>query len=64
MAVPKANQKAVNKYVANHYDRINVTFAKGTKEVIKAAAADAEESVNAYISRAVMERMERESVGR
>ena len=29
--VSKAQQKAVNKYVKNNYDRINVTFPKGQK---------------------------------
>ena len=32
--VSKAQQKAVNKYVKNNYDRINVTFPKGQKEII------------------------------
>ena len=54
MTVPKANQRAVNKYVKNNYDRINVTFKKGTKERIQAAAAAQGESVNAYIVRLVL----------
>ncbi|WP_295617294.1 hypothetical protein [uncultured Intestinimonas sp.] len=36
---------------------------KGKKEVIQARAADAGESVNAYINRAVDQRMEREEAG-
>ena len=32
--ISKAQQKAVNKYVKNNYDRINVTFPKGQKEII------------------------------
>ena len=36
--ISKAQQKAVNKYVKNNYDRINVTFPKGQKELIKAHA--------------------------
>lgn len=60
MAVPKANQRAVNKYVKNNYDRINVTFPKGEKETIKAHAEARGESVNAFIIRAVREALERE----
>lgn len=56
--VSKAQQKAVNKYVKNNYDRINVTFPKGTKEELEAAAAAAGESVNSYIRTAVSRRME------
>ena len=58
--VSKAQQKAVNKYVKNNYDRINVTFAKGRKEEIKAHAESHGESVNAFIVRAVNEAMERD----
>ncbi len=61
MAVPKANQRAVNKYVKNNYDRINVTFPKGEKETIKAHADARGESVNSFIARAVREAMQRES---
>ena len=61
--VSKAQQKAVNKYVKNNYDRINVTFAKGRKEEIKAHAESHGESVNAFIVRAVNEAMERDNGG-
>lgn len=60
--VSKAQQKAVNKYVKNNYDRINVTFPKGQKEIIMQAAEAAGESVNGYIKKAVDERMERENI--
>lgn len=56
--VSKAQQKAVNKYVKNNYDRINVTFPKGTKEELENAAAAVGESVNNYIRTAVARRME------
>lgn len=59
--ISKAQQKAVNKYVKNNYDRINVTFPKGQKEVIIKAATAAGESVNGYIKKAVDQRMEREA---
>ena len=38
MAVSKAQQKAVNKYMKENYDRVNLTFPKGKKELIKAHA--------------------------
>ena len=59
--VSKAQQKAVNKYVKNNYDRINVTFPKGQKEKIAESAKAAGESVNGYIKKAVEQRMERDS---
>lgn len=62
MAVPKANQRAVNKYVKNNYDRINVTMPKGRKDEIKAHAEDRGESVNAFINRAIDETMERDKL--
>ena len=37
--VSKAQQRSVNKYVKENYDRINVTFSKGRKEVIKVSTA-------------------------
>lgn len=58
--VSKAQQKAVNKYVKNNYDRINVTFPKGQKEKIAEAAKAAGESVNGYIKKAVDDRLEHE----
>ena len=35
MPVSKAQQRAVNKYVANNYDRVLVTMPKGQKDIIK-----------------------------
>ena len=60
MAVPKANQRAVNKYVKNNYDRINVTMPKGRKDIIQAHATAQGESVNGFINRAISETMERD----
>lgn len=56
--VTKAQQKAVNKYIKNNYDRINVTLPKGYKDTLKTAAEAAGESVNGYIKTAVDMRME------
>ena len=59
--VSKAQQKAVNKYVKNNYDRINVTIPKGKKAEIQKAAEAAGESVNNYIRSAIDMRMSSES---
>ena len=59
--VSKAQQKAVNKYVKKNYDRINVTFPKGQKEILREHAKNQNESVNACIVRSVSEAMDRDS---
>lgn len=61
MAVSKAQQKAVNKYVRDNYDRVNVNMPKGQKETVKAHAEARGESVNAFINRAVLETMDRDN---
>lgn len=60
MPISKSNQKAVNKYVKNNYDRINVTMPKGKKDDIKTHAEKRGESVNAFINRAIDNQMERD----
>ena len=59
MPVSKAQQKAVNKYMSENYDRI--TVPKGQKEIIKAHAEAHSESVNGFINRAIEETMERDN---
>ena len=63
MPVPKANQRAVNKYVKNNYDRINVTMPKGKKDIIQAHAEANGESVNGFINRAIDQTMAQEAAG-
>lgn len=50
--------KAKNKYNSQNYERINFTIPKGEKELIKAAADAAGESVNSFIYKAVKTRLE------
>lgn len=57
MAVSKAQQKAVNKYVKENYERIVVNVQKGERDLIKAHAESKGESVNAYICRLIREDM-------
>ena len=60
--ISKKQQACVNRYVAANYDRINVTFRKGEKELLRIAAAKAQKSVNAYIVDAVHEAMKKEDI--
>lgn len=61
MAVSKAQQKAVTKYVKNKYDRFGLTMPKGTLDTIKAHAETRGESVNGFVNRAISETMERDN---
>jgi uncharacterized protein (DUF1778 family) len=63
MAVSKAQQKAVNKYMSTNYDRINLTVPKGRKDIIKAFADSQGKSVNSFISEAIDEKMGRDKEG-
>ena len=49
MPVSKAQQKAVNKYMAEKYDRINLVVPKGRREELRAKAEAAEKSLNSYL---------------
>lgn len=60
MTVSKAQQKAQNKWISKTYDRINLTVAKGKKEIIQAHAEAHSESVNGFINRAIDEAIERD----
>lgn len=60
----KASTKAQNKYIAKAYDRINLTMPKGKKETIQAHAEACGESVNAFINRAILETMDRDTATR
>ncbi len=60
MAVSKAQQRAVNKYMKENYDVYQIRMPKGKKEVIKAHASGQCESLNGFINRAIDETMERD----
>ena len=49
MATTKAEQRAVNKYIKNNYDRVNLTMPKGKKEEYKKMAEAAGKSLNQFI---------------
>ena len=52
-----AQIKAAQKWQAANVDRLSVVVPKGERDEIKAAAAAAGESVNAYIIAAIRARM-------
>ena len=62
MPASKAQQKAVTKYVKEKYDRMMFTMPKGRKAAIQAASDAVGESLNGYVTKAVDERMARQSV--
>ena len=57
----KAQQKAVQKYKKNNYDRFELLTPKGNKNKIKAHAAETGESLNGFVNRAISETMERDN---
>lgn len=50
MAISKAQQRAVNKYIKGNYDRINLVVPKGRKAAIEAHAQSKGESVNGLLN--------------
>lgn len=50
-----------NAWIAEKLDRVNLTMPKGQKEAVKAHAESRGESMNAFINRAIVEAMERDS---
>jgi len=56
-----ARRRASAKYLKESVEDIRIRVPKGQKEIIKAAAAAAGESVNGYIKKAIDDRMEREA---
>ena len=61
MAVSKAQQKAVAKYMAENYDEIKVRVPKGKKDRIKAHVEKNGESLNSFVNRAIDETVERDN---
>lgn len=53
----KAAQRAVNKYIANKYDRVNLTMPKGKKEEYKSIADSEGKSLNQFIIDCVEEKL-------
>lgn len=58
LSVSKAQQRAVAKYNAANYDRMEIKVSKGKKAIIKAYAESKGESINGFVNRAIDEAME------
>lgn len=56
-----AQRKAVAKYNAANYERIELRVDKGQKDIIKAHADARGESVNGFINRAIEETLKRDN---
>lgn len=61
MAISDAQKRAVAKYNAANYDRVELRLDKGQKDVVKAHAEARGESLNAFVNRAISETMERDT---
>ena len=61
MAISKAQQKAVARYNAKSYDRIELKVKKGRKDIVKTHAESKGESLNGFINRAIDETMKRDN---
>ncbi len=61
MAIRESQRKAVAKYNAANYDRVELRLPKGKKSPVQAHAEDQGESLNAFINRAIDETMERDN---
>jgi len=62
MAISDAQKRAVAKYNAANYDRVELRLDKGQKEIVKAHAESHGESLNAFVNRAISETMARDNV--
>lgn len=64
MSVTKAQQAATKKFEDKNYDKVLLRLRKDTlsKETVQTAAQNAGESLNAYITGAIKNRMEQEGI--
>ena len=63
MPTTKAGQKAVNKYIAKAYDRVNLVLKKDTsptKDEVQAAADAEGVRLNAYIVAAISQQLSKD----
>ena len=54
VAIKDSRKRAVAKYNAANYDRVELRLEKGQKDVVKAHAEDRGESLNAFVNRAIV----------
>lgn len=61
MAISEAQRKAVAKYNAANYDRIELRIEKGQKQALKEHAESRGETLNGFVNRAIREAVERDT---
>lgn len=61
MPVSEAQKKSAAKWDAANLDRLSLALPAGSRDEIKAHAAQRGESVNAFIGRAIREQMRRDN---
>jgi predicted HicB family RNase H-like nuclease len=61
MPVSEAQKKSAAKWDAKNLDRLSLALPAGSRDAIKAHAAQRGESVNAFIGRAIREQMRRDN---
>lgn len=61
MPVSEAQKKSAAKWDAKNLDRLSLALPAGSREEIKAHAAQRGESVNAFIGRAIREQIQRDN---
>lgn len=61
MAISESQRKAVAKYNAANYDRIELRIEKGQKQVLKEHAESRGETLNGFVNRAIKETLERDT---
>ena len=61
--ISKKQQACVNRYMASHYDRINLTVPKGNRDALKVITDSLGESVNVFVNVAIEQRISRECPG-
>ena len=63
MAVSEAQRKATKKWDSEKVDALRIRVKKGMREVIQRHADERQESINAFVNRAILETMERDKTG-
>lgn len=63
MAISEAQRRAVAKYNAANYERVELRLKKGKKDTVKAHADSYGESLNEFVNRAIDCQMERDGAG-
>ncbi len=61
MAIRESQRRAVAKYNAANYERIELRVERGKKEVIKQHASKQGETLNGFVNRAISETTQRDN---